>query len=312
MRDQKLLNKEQSLKGQLLCILLVIFHHWAQKSNLNNLEFLVFLKYIGGCACCGFFFLSGYGIYESYLKNPVTWQSSFIKKRFVKILFPFFIISSLYYIVYIFTTETNFNIITCILSILGIDIKANGHFWFMQFLILFYIGIYVISYITSNNKRQLLYITIWNLLCIILIGKNMGTTSSLGCIFGIYCSIYVNKVSRILQKRLFLIGCLLVFIISFVGQIEFKEGFKINYFVSLVTFLPLLIYTCRKLNINKFIKMLQPYSYYLYLTNGFSIHIYIKLEQEVGFILSLILYLLLNIIIAIIAKNLISRISIIK
>lgn len=312
MRVQKLLNKEQSLKGQLLCILLVLLHHWAQKSNLNNIEFLGFLKYIGGCACCGFFFLSGYGIYESYLKNPLTWRSSFIKKRFGKVLFPFFIISGLYYLVYIFTTHTNFNITICLLSILGIDIRSNGHFWFMQFLILFYIGIYIISYITSNNKLQLFYIIIWNLLCIIIIGKNMGATSSLGCIVGIYCSIYMKIVSRILQNRLFLMGCLLIFIISFLGQIEFKEGFKINYLISLITFLPLLIYTSQRLVINRFLKMLQPYSFYLYLTNAFAINIYIRLEYKLGILLSLILYLLLNIIIAIIIKNLISKIPIIK
>ncbi|WP_304320028.1 acyltransferase family protein [Phocaeicola plebeius] len=312
MKIQEILNKEQSLKGQLLCILLVLFHHWAQKSNLNNIEFLSFLKYIGGCACCGFFFLSGYGIYKSYLKDPIVWRSSFIKKRFVKVLFPFFIICSLYYLVHIFATHSNFDITTCLLSILGIDISANGHFWFMQFLILLYIGIYIISYITNNNKLQLLYITIWNLLCIILVGKNMGATSSLGFALGICCSIYIKIVSRIMQNKLFFIGCLLIFIVSFVLQAKFEEGFKISYFVNLITFLPLLIYTSQKLVINRYIKMLQPYSYYLYLTNAFSIQIYIRLEHKLGILLSLILYLLLNITIAIIAKESISKTSFIK
>lgn len=187
---EKLLRLEQSKTGQLICVFLVLIHHWTQKESLDYNSLLSFFepfKYIGGCACCGFFFLSGYGLFESYQKDSNLWLTTFLRKRMVKVFFPFFLFCLLYYVLWITKGGYRFDLMVFVKSVLGANLVINGHFWFMQCMLLLYWGLYcILKFINIQHRKiQIFCLFVYQCLLILILGKVYGYISSFAFFGGV-------------------------------------------------------------------------------------------------------------------------------
>lgn len=132
------LSKEQSniIKGIAVWMLLV--HHY------SGLEFAYgafsVCKSLGPIICASFFFVSGYGLAVN--RHRFNWR--YWAKRFLSILIPFWL-SNMVYIVYEFIMgNISASATRLATDFLGITL-VNGHCWFLQVLLLFYISIAYLS-----------------------------------------------------------------------------------------------------------------------------------------------------------------------
>jgi peptidoglycan/LPS O-acetylase OafA/YrhL len=303
--SNKFLLREQSLIGQLICIMLVLIHHWSQKSDLTGIaSIFVPFEYIGGCACCGFFFFSGYGLFESYNNNSVTFKRLFIRKRFVKVLVPFIFSCLIYYIIWIFREGQNFTFSIFIMSILGLNIKINGHFWFMQFLILLYISLYFSVLFVKEEKKQIILLIVANILLIVLLGRSCGYISSFGFCIGVMVSHFTKRCAIKLEKRT-LLFTFFFFIICYYFAFYKNIFFKLTFTLSLFAFLPLLFWLSKKIKASKVLLWLAGYSYYFYLTNAMALIINAYAFGKNMNVLGLILYIVFNVFLGIVLKTII-------
>ena len=78
-----------------LAILSIIFFHYTEDcvTYEYNLRFFIraYKQYVGSCGVDVFLFLSGLGVYYSFKKRPD--KKIFYKKRFMRVLVPYFIIA---------------------------------------------------------------------------------------------------------------------------------------------------------------------------------------------------------------------------
>lgn len=301
----KLLSRDQSRIGQFICIILVLIHHWSQISELNGIV-LIFspFKYIGGCACCGFFFFSGYGLYESYKKNVKSFKRQFIRKRFSKVLVPFIFSCIIYYFIWIFRAKQNFTFSNFFLSALGLNLEVNGHFWFMQSLILLYVCLYFSILIVNTKTKQIILLFVVNILLILMIGRSCGYLSSLGFSIGIVAS-HTNSDKNMRFEKKTLFCALGAFLICYYFAFYENIFFKFTFTLSLIAFLPLLVWSSKKIKASIFLLWLSGYSYYFYLTNAMVLIINAYAFGKNMNILGLILYIVFNVFLGIVLKTII-------
>lgn len=307
--EYKLLKKEQSQIGQLLCIFLVLIHHWVQASSYDFGSlyiFLDFFKYIGGCACCGFFFLSGYGLFESYKRDSNYWLKSFFRKRMVKVVFPYMLFCLLYYVIWVAKGDKHFSIIVFLKSLFGFNLEINGHFWFMQFLLLLYLGLYFSLILFKDSHKQVFSLFVYQCFIILLVGKTYGCISSFGFVMGVIIS-YANKYNILRINIISIIICLLVFVFTYYLAFYKITLFKLTFFLNLCAFLPLLIVVLRKLAYSNMVGLFSKYSFYLYLTNALTLQTCSSLFNQKNIILSLGIYLVCNLLYGIFFKFFIDK-----
>lgn len=75
------------LKG--FSILTIVLMHYLQSESLSGIVHKALS--IGGTGVHAFFFCSGFGLYLSYLKKPISYME-FVRKRFLKIYMPYIIV----------------------------------------------------------------------------------------------------------------------------------------------------------------------------------------------------------------------------
>lgn len=149
------ISRDFSLWIRCFCCLLIVFHHYGHLvfriSPDSNYIFRILANW-GGIAGVGvFFFLSGYGISESYRIRPLS-ISQILKQRYWKLIWPILIVNSIYLIVRYFL---GMNQIDSLLS-LGraiVNFKSvDGALWFIE--VLFFC--YAIYYLYGLIKLRLL------------------------------------------------------------------------------------------------------------------------------------------------------------
>ena len=124
-----------AMKG--VAILLVMVSHVG-----NDAFRLKFLIPLGAIAVAVFLVLSGYGLMESYTKNGL---SSFWKKRFLRVLLPYFLWMAIYSAFMLFN---------------GIDLHLEDfRYWFVEYILLWY-GIFYFVLRFAFKYRWFLFIVI--------------------------------------------------------------------------------------------------------------------------------------------------------
>lgn len=129
------------LKG--FSILAIVIMHYSDRLDLN--EILIAAKNFGGAGIHTFFMISGFGLYLSYSKKPISYPQ-FLKKRFVKIYFPYIIIVLVTFVINLFTNiypisyKALFGHIFLYKMFYSSQIETYGfHLWFVSTIIQFYL-----------------------------------------------------------------------------------------------------------------------------------------------------------------------------
>ena len=135
------------LRG-IFALIIIIFH----VSKETDLLYPVF-AYLGVTVVAAFFFISGFGLMKGYLKDP-DYVKRFPWKRLVKVVFPYLIITCVYwaYLTYIQEPHTLSEILSRIVHYAPIVTYS----WFLVSLIVQYLYFYVLI-LLFRQKRQYTY-----------------------------------------------------------------------------------------------------------------------------------------------------------
>ena len=133
-------NVSTVVKG--IAIILVVIHHYTQ-----NLGFFPdIFRGVGPMACSAFFLISGYGL--SVSKGL---YSKWIH-RLLRLYIPFVLSNCYYILLYVAIGVYIFTPMEIITDFCGITL-INGHCWFLQYLILFYILTAIVD-VKIEEKRS--------------------------------------------------------------------------------------------------------------------------------------------------------------
>ena len=291
------LTREQTNFLRVICIFVIIIHHWSQTILLSDFYFLRSI----GAHCCGiFYFLSGYGLYSSYIKNDKLWIDNFFGKRLKNILYPF-IFANILYLIY--NNEWQLDIICIIKYILGIKL-INGHFWFLQALILLYVCTYIsFRYYKKKFIFQILIISLGN--AIFILGGNLGTLTTILFPLGIIYKKYENRLANKLNINIYFFIFLLLFICSYYVVFYKNILMRILFFPNILISVYIALCACRKIkNKYKLIDYFAPYIFFLYMMNAFSVYFLRYIDNIIKYeTICLCLYILFNIILSIVFKK---------
>ncbi|MDO4331534.1 MAG: acyltransferase family protein [Eubacteriales bacterium] len=130
-------------------MLLIVFHHISQQ--LTHPGSLKLLQDSGLLFVSFFFFLSGYGLMKSHLRNT-DYFHVFFKRRYSKLLVPFFLCNLIYLGVDLLfgASYTPAFFIKCLLGLYLI----NTHAWFILTLALFYLFFFLIFRFVKKSSLQ--------------------------------------------------------------------------------------------------------------------------------------------------------------
>lgn len=133
-----MLSKDRSNAIKGIAVLMLLVHHYSGLELAYDAFSLC--KSLGPIICASFFFVSGYGLaINRYRFNRRYWV-----QRFLSVLIPFWF-SNIVYISYEFIMgNISVNVTRLATDLLGITL-VNGHCWFLQVLLLFYITIAYLS-----------------------------------------------------------------------------------------------------------------------------------------------------------------------
>ncbi len=156
-----ILNKNVTDLLRLLCCLLIALHHYSQyliQQNLSDSIFISLLSSQGGyIGVAFFFFLSGFGLSESWSKHPRPFFQ-FIKIRFLKVYLPVVLVTVLWFIVLVISPK-----IRIAAGVDGHDISGinpliriatfqfyDSVLWFVKVILLLYLLFWVYSGLNTS------------------------------------------------------------------------------------------------------------------------------------------------------------------
>lgn len=198
-----LLNKNDTfvLRGvAALCVMIAHYITWFSGNHMNeSYQYAsLVLEQLGGIGVLIFFFVSGYGNYESYINK--TPSIRYLKKRLLKVYVPYLIIKFILYFVEILCFGMQQNVVQAVIKILLVDE------WFIKVIILEYLLFYF-CWKYKRKDRIICYFVFANLLFSLffyLINYDPRWYNSLWLFaVGMICSKYKDKINHIFKNHLF-------------------------------------------------------------------------------------------------------------
>jgi len=265
------------LKG--ISISLIVVHHFTIR--LVHPGFMKPFLNVGFLGVVIFFFISGYGLMSSYLKDE-NYLNNFFIKRVSKIYIPFMVTNIFIGITSIFILNERYSVNDILLtSIFLKNITSGQVFWYINATILFYIVFYLTLKFSKTIKKAIIIMFIYSIIYIFLCRiEEMGIywyNTAFAFPFGV---LFAYKREDILYKikiyyNKLLIICLIGFVIFFL--ISFKESKSIFIFdaISSTLFIFLVMLLNYKLNIkSKLLDFIGSISFEIYLMHQFIIDIF--------------------------------------
>ena len=226
-----------------------------------------------------FFFLSGYGITESYKKKGDSYVDGFPRKHILPFYLNCILLIAIYAVVKFlilgnpFTPQTFFQSFAW-----GGTIIYGG--WYLQAILLVYLEIYLTFKLAKKDSLKPLLFFLFLIAYIILcVATNMSVTayeSIFAVLVGLFWSLYKEAIEREMNKRywLYLFGSLVAFSVLFVCPILSipKTVGVIIKALSALVFVWFVVLLLMKTPLNfKIIDILGVYSFEIYVMQGISI-----------------------------------------
>lgn len=310
-----------SLRG--LLVFGIIFTHIAAKVN-SGYHFVNF-RYIGTYLVAVYFFLSGYALYFQF-ENKEGYLNGFLRKRFLKILIPYFWVNLFYLLVYFWLWRNEIN-----LEYLKNLIIRGGtlvsHSWFIIVILAFYL-IFYFAYSKFEKNIALLFISFSCLFLMLLFYKigyqNYWGNNLFAFPFGIWFCMNREKLQRILfskYNQIIILSTMLLFVTHHY-PIYFNKFYQLNNLFDFVAgnidglvFTVFFLLVMIKLDFrNRWLNQFNSISLYLYMTHGLVISIlinFVPISKKSDLLFS-VLTLSLTILISYILRKLIDEKILIK
>ena len=187
------------LRGVSACfVILAHFCIWTNKltSVMNRLFYLI-TSQLGGIGVLIFFFVSGYGIYESYANKPPS--ISYLYKRGRNAYLPYFMVKICFlFINFVIGTRSE-------IKLKDIILIATVEDWFIRVILIQYIAFYVIWRFFSKRKIIEYSVIVDFVMSFIFIMQHKpdGWFNALWLFtFGMVCSQYKNKIISFFEKHI--------------------------------------------------------------------------------------------------------------
>lgn len=277
-----------SLKG-LLSVFIVIHHLWLSTNILRiPLVSIILAGPLGYWSVSLFFFLSGYGIWNSVLKKGREYIKPFPRNR----ILPFFCVNTflivLYTAIYVFLSDyetLSFRLIAQ--SFLwGDTVIKNG--WYLQVQMLLYVAFFVLSFFTVKKPEKpkvffvsfLAFEIIYIALCMLLKMDAYWYLTVMAFLLGVLWRQYKEKTDELIKRHKIklLIFSFAVFAGGFLMNLIFarKSQDMIAAFANIISILffditvILLMYLSSECKIynSRFMQMLGRYSFGTYVLHG--------------------------------------------
>ena len=286
------------LKG--FSILTIVCYHLFSQYMESMPHIIKTAANFGSSGVLIFFFCSGFGLYYSFLKKPISYKE-FITKRLSKIYIPY-IIFVLFASAFPFTYNGNDRLVALSSHIFLFKMFINkyessfgAHLWFMSTIIQFYFIFYILT-IVKNKLKNSLFIGVSILLHLIWVitlahfGKEEDMVLirffikylfefTLGMVAA---DIYLNKNITMKINKIILFG-IVSFSICLVGLTGSNAVWRLfNDIPAFIGYggLAILIYLAKIKMINKLILFISKFSFEWYLVHMFIFKVMFKLSSK--------------------------------
>lgn len=277
------------LKGYAI-FTIVAFHLITYYNFYNWPNIIRFASTIGAAGIHVFFVCSGFGLFFSYLKKPISYMQ-FLKKRFLKLYIPYIVIILISACIpFMYNGNDRINAVLSHIFLFKMFSPIYEHsfgaqFWFISTIIQFYLVFYILIYLKNKlgSKKYLIISIIISLvygILVILLGKMEIRTwdsfflqylweFSLGMIFAEYFCNSQQSYKSYKSPKLFLILILSILGFIMTGLTSYLGGiFRI--FIDYTLFLgygslAYFIYLLNIKYINTFFIWINKFSYEWYL-----------------------------------------------
>ena len=214
------IEQTRSING-IFIILILLSHTFARVSSQGFLDDLYnpMRTWLGQFVVVPFLFYSGFGIMES-IKSKDSYIKSFPRKRFLRILAQFFVITIIYILMHLIL-QSDYSLPHYILSFVGITSIGNGG-WYILSTFVFYIAVIACFNLFKTNK---IWATIGVTLCLIALMlieillnfPSYYYSTTIFFVVGMYFSLFKKSFDRIVMKNnVVYVTCLLISIVGFI------------------------------------------------------------------------------------------------
>lgn len=275
------LSREATCVYKGLLAVVIVLHHLSQKT-LSGVWFREFSK-IGYLAAALYFFFSGYGLQKSYLQKGNEYSHRFLLKRIPAVLFPYIIVSVLYWLMYVVSGNV-FSVKDLLTDILNGNPMVL-YSWYIIVILIFYIVFWVLMLI-CGEKRLLMILgaCIWYVIHV-MICRRLGFGSwwyntSHVILLGMIWGCYEEGIFKVIKKHYWKLLTLswVVFVTIFwkaglwIRLLNFRDAELIVAMITATIFVFAALLLVLKLRIgNKISKLLGKISLEIYLTQGLFI-----------------------------------------
>lgn len=301
-RKEMIFSKQKTLLLKALLPVLLIFTH--ANIYVEN-PYIKQFQALGAPIVSLFLFISGYGLYTSYIEKGKVYFSSFFHKRMWKIAKPFLIVNILYVCIKLVIIDPSYHEqLNYFLNGLCMGRLPVFTTWYVVVLLIFYLAFYLIF----NNKILKNSMKVWVLLfCvvifnIILYGIHLDRcwwVSNLGFPLGVIYKHYLKIISYYFYRcyRFIIYFPLSILSICFILWLDVPILFSIAYiFICLLVVIPMSYIKDTNLMNNKTILFFSNISYELYLVHIVVLEV---LHHTCIVNYSISLYLLLSVLISV-------------
>lgn len=276
------IEESNSIKG--LAILIVMIHHFEQSTL--SIDYMSIFNAMGPIACSAFFFISGYGLSKSKSEKTLSYWVDRVKKIFVP-----FILANLLYLLY-YKSHQNLNL-DLLLYVIGIKL-INGHCWFLQVLLIMYVG-YAIGSRFRNTCLCVLLSFIAGFIYTVLNNAH-GSFSWLSFPMGIlFANNNINKFIKLNLCSKLIIFCVLIVSFAiyrynnyFLNKLSLVGNFIMMVLSAPICFLSISSFLCRL----SLFKYLGRHSMDYYLIHGLCL-ILLSAHKDLNTYVAFILYCIL-------------------
>ena len=190
-------NKEGFVPIRGLLATLIVFTHAWKNGIYNNVlidSFVGLFSRAGYLVVSVFFFLSGFGVYESAKKRD-RYFDGFLKKESIKIMFPY-ILTNIIYIMFRFIKSETIVLRECLLSFIWPIYNTAA--WYVFSILLIYLVLYILIGRFKLRERKLYLASSFCILCIMILCyvAKMGSwwyISLFGVVIGLMFSDHKEK-----------------------------------------------------------------------------------------------------------------------
>lgn len=272
-------NRENTLSLRGMLAISLTFCHLASVTFIHVFsEFSEWGVYIVSV----FFFITGYGLIQSYKRKKEYYLKGFIMRRYSKIIPPY-VVCVILYILSHYLLSKDYSLVRE-LSSSGIDISGAllPTSWFVVVLIFFYPSFYWVMRIVKSAKRGIVFLIVWSILYYMLLNKlNFGewwTVSIFAINIGMIYALYEDKIMKkfsirfIVYETMGLLLLLFIYVlIPLIYQCVYDSYIGGIYKVWGISILPLFVvfpmYAAKFFD-DKLMLFLGTISYEIYLCQG--------------------------------------------